>query len=77
MRLLASIIRYYFSDWITKDLLQNVEDNKDLCNKLTNPKFMKAIAEFQTNPEAAMIKYQSDTEIQKCFMDFCGIMGKY
>lgn len=64
-------------DWVTKDLLEKIEKNKSLTQKLQDPKYVQVINEFQKNPQAAMLKYQSSPEIQQFFTDFCGILGTH
>ena len=41
-----------------------------MMKRLQDPTFMAAIAEFQTNPTAAMKKYENNPEIQKFIMEF-------
>jgi hypothetical protein len=65
-----------FTDWVTEDLLGKVQNNETLLRGMSNPHFMQALAEFQSNPQAAMAKYQDNPEMQKFLKDFCGILGK-
>ncbi|XP_055955176.1 uncharacterized protein LOC126812543 isoform X2 [Patella vulgata] len=64
-------------EWVTDDLLKKVEKNETVFSKLSNPEFAKAITEFQTNPQAAMMKYANNSEMQNFLKEFCGIMGDH
>ena len=60
---------------MTEDLLEKVQKNMVLSKRLGDPRFMQAVTEFQTDPKAAMAKYQSNPEIQLFLKEFCGILG--
>ncbi|XP_013408030.1 uncharacterized protein LOC106172003 [Lingula anatina] len=64
-------------DWITDDLLGKVENNEVLFKRLSDPSFTKALTEFQTNPQAAMLKYKDNQEVQQFFKEFCGLLGDH
>ncbi|KAK7485196.1 hypothetical protein BaRGS_00023606 [Batillaria attramentaria] len=64
-------------EWVTDDLLQKVQNNEVLAQRMKDPRFMQAIAEFQTNPQTAMAKYQSNPEVQRFLKEFCGILGEH
>ncbi|XP_033740783.1 uncharacterized protein LOC117327761 [Pecten maximus] len=64
-------------EWVTDELLENVQKNERLTRRLQDPTFARALAEFQTNPQAAALKYQNNPEFQDTFKDFCGIMGDH
>ncbi|XP_060067681.1 uncharacterized protein LOC132547893 [Ylistrum balloti] len=64
-------------EWVTDELLENVQKNERLTRSLQDPAFARALAEFQTNPQAAAIKYQNNPEFQETFKDFCGLMGNH
>ncbi|XP_067674694.1 uncharacterized protein [Haliotis asinina] len=61
-------------DFVTDSLLEKVSKNKVLSKHLADPTFSQAITEFQTNPQAALIKYQHNKEIQLVFKEFCALM---
>jgi len=63
------------TEWLTEDLLQQIQSNSELCRRLQDPTFMQAIAEFQANPQAAMQKYSDNAAMQTFFREFCGILG--
>ncbi|ELU12371.1 hypothetical protein CAPTEDRAFT_228977 [Capitella teleta] len=63
--------------WLTEDLLKQVTSNPNLSKRLMDPTFMQAVTEFQTNPQAAMLKYQNNPEMQSFIRDFCRIMGNH
>lgn len=46
-----------------------------LAKRMSDPRFMQAITEFQTNPQEAMVKYGNDKEIQLFLKEFCGLLG--
>lgn len=60
---------------MTGDLLTKITKSPKLAEKLTDPTFMSAVAEFQTNPTGAMVKYADNPEMQSFLKEFCGIMG--
>lgn len=60
---------------MTEDLLEKVQKNETLSKRLGDPRFLQAVTEFQTNPEAAMEKYQNNPEMQLFLKEFCGILG--
>ncbi len=64
------------TDWITDDLLSNIEKNDLMMRRLQDPTFMQALAEFQTNPQAAMTKYGGNPEMESFLNEFCNLMGK-
>jgi len=63
------------AEWLTEDLLQKIQSSGELCQRLQDPTFMHAIAEFQANPQAAMQKYGDNATMQEFFREFCGILG--
>ena len=74
--LICTIYFIFAVEWLTEDLLSNIQKNETLANRLSDPSFTRAISEFQTNPQAAMLKYQNNPEMQQFLKDFCGILGK-
>ena len=67
---------FCFSEWITDDLMEKVRSHPNLLKKMSDPKCMQAITEFQANPKTAMTKYNDNPEIQQFLKDFCSILGK-
>lgn len=63
------------ADWLSDNLLQRIQSKPELLQRLADPTFMSAIAEFQTNPQAAMLKYQHNAAVQSFLKEFCGILG--
>ncbi|XP_025098824.1 uncharacterized protein LOC112566709 [Pomacea canaliculata] len=64
-------------DWVTEDLLEKVQKNELLSKRLSDPHFMQAITDFQKNPQAAITKYQSNTEVWSLLKEFSGILGQH
>ncbi|KAH9499053.1 hypothetical protein Btru_005555 [Bulinus truncatus] len=64
-------------DWINDGLLSKLEKNEFLLKRFADPHFMKALQEFQTNPQAAMEKYKSNKEVERFLMEFCGLLGDH
>ena len=64
-------------EWLTDDLLKNIEGNKKLLEKMTNPKFSAAIELMQNNPKLAVEKYKDDFDVQEFFMEFYRILGSH
>lgn len=50
---------------MTNNFLSNVEKNDKIQKLFTNPEYMKAISEFQTNPKEAMMKYGNNKEVME------------
>ena len=64
-------------DWVTEYLLGKVQQNPTLMKRMADPTFMQALAEFQTNPNAAKVKYSNNQEMQKFFLEFTSILGNH
>ena len=56
-------------------MLHKIEANPKLARHFTNPRMAEALHKFQTDQTAAMKQYQSDTEVQEFFQEFCSVMG--
>ena len=65
------------TEWVTDDLLKQIQGNDALAKKLENPGFAQALNEFQANPQAAMMKYGSNPEMQAFLMEFCRVLGGF
>jgi len=63
------------TEWLTDDLLNRIQSNSELCQRLQDPTFMQAINEFPANPQAAMHKYRDNAAMQAFFRDFCALLG--
>jgi len=55
--------------------LRRIQSSDNLCQQLQDPTFVQAIAEFQANPQAAMLKYGDNPAVQAFFHDFCALLG--
>ncbi|KAK2162369.1 hypothetical protein LSH36_100g12082 [Paralvinella palmiformis] len=64
-------------DWVTEDLLHKVENNGTLLHGLSNPHFMQALNEFQSNPQQALEKYGDNPEVQRFLKEFCALLGDH
>ncbi|XP_038059145.1 uncharacterized protein LOC119730362 [Patiria miniata] len=64
-------------EWVTDDLLSNVEKHPRLAKQLTDPRFASAVQKFQTNPHQAMQDYKDDTEVQQFLKDFSALLGDH
>lgn len=62
-------------EWLTDNFLSNVESNAKVQKLFSNPEYMKAIGEFQTNPKQAMAKYAGNKDFMEGFQEFCKLMG--
>jgi hypothetical protein len=62
-------------EWVTDDLLSKVQSNELLIKRLSDPRFVEAIGEFQKNPERAKEKYKGNVEVLQFFTEFCGLLG--
>ncbi|XP_022098161.1 serine/arginine repetitive matrix protein 2-like isoform X2 [Acanthaster planci] len=64
-------------EWITEDLLSNLEKHPRLARQLTDPRFAQAVSKFQRNPQQAMEEYKGNAEVQQFFRDFCALLGNH
>lgn len=65
------------NEWLNEDFLKKIQSNNKINNKLNNPQFMAAFAEFQTNPQAAARKYGDNPEMKEFIQEFSGLMGNH
>ncbi|XP_072019238.1 uncharacterized protein [Amphiura filiformis] len=65
------------TEWVTDDLLKNIEKNPRLLKQLSDPRISQAMTKFQRNPQLAMQEYQNNPEIQQFFKEFSGILGTH
>ena len=65
----------YVSEWVTDDLLTQVQKSDILMKKMNDSRFMQAMQEFQTNPGAAIAKYSGDNDMEAFLKEFCSILG--
>lgn len=65
------------TDWITEDLLKQIESNPSLAKMLMDPKFTAALSQVQTDPMKALAMLESHPEMQKALQDFSGILGEH
>ncbi len=63
-------------NWLTSDLLKQIEDDESLSRYFSNPYFMEAITLFQHKPQEALAKYGHNTEVMKFFERMAKILGK-
>lgn len=42
---------------------------------MADPRCERALQEFQTNPDKALLTYQHDKYIQEFFREFCDVLG--
>lgn len=64
-------------EWLTDDLMKEIEANDTLFKKLGDKKYVDAVNEFQSDPVRAMERYKDDKEIQEFLTAFCKIMGEH
>jgi len=50
---------------MTDNFLNNVEKNDKVKKLFSNPAYMKAIGEFQTNPKEAMAKHGNNKDFME------------
>ncbi len=63
-------------NWLTNDLLKQIEDDESLSRYFSNPYFMEAITLFQHKPQEAVAKYGHNAEVMKFFDRMAKILGK-
>ena len=63
--------------WITPDLLKNIEGNEKLLRRLNDPKFSKAVEMMQKDPRAAMEYYKDQLDVQEFFQEFFKVLGAH
>lgn len=64
-------------EWVTPDLLKNIEGNEKLFKQLSSPKFSKAVDMMQKDPKAAMEYYKDQPDVQEFFKEFYKILGTH
>lgn len=64
-------------EWLTDDLMKEIEANDTLFKKLGDKKYVDAVNQFQSDPVKAMERYKDDKEIQEFLTAFCKIMGEH
>ena len=62
-------------NWLTTDLLKQIEDDESLSRYFSNPYFMEAITLFQHKPQEALAKYGHNTEVMTFFNRMAKILG--
>lgn len=62
-------------EWLTDDLMKEIEANDTLFKKLGDKKYVDAVNQFQSDPVKAMERYKDDKEIQEFLTAFCKILG--
>jgi hypothetical protein len=65
------------SQWLTKDLMQQMMANPKLMAGLQNPAYMKALGEMQKDAKTAMEKYKSDLGFQDFLKTYMAAMGEH
>lgn len=64
-------------EWLTEDLLSNVESNEKLFKQLSDPKIARAVDMMQKDPKSAMEYYKNDMEVQLFFKEFYKVLGSH
>jgi len=62
-------------EWLTEDLMKQLEGNKKLMRQLSDPRFSTAVEWMQKEPQKAMEYYKNDKDITEFFKEFCKILG--
>lgn len=57
--------------------MKKLASNPLLSRGLTNPRFMAAIGEFQSQPEKAKKKYANDKDVRDFMTAFYSLMGEH
>lgn len=65
------------TSWINDDLLNNIQHDRDLMEKLENPKYNEALEKMKKSPKDAMEYYKDDTDVQEFFKKFYKILGNH
>jgi len=67
------------SQWATSDLLDSLpKKHPKLARGMSNPRYMNALHEMQTNPKQTFARLKnSDPEIVDWLREFCGVMGEH
>ena len=65
------------NQWMTPDLLQKIAANPLLRKGFMDPRCQAAMAEMQTNPQAAMLKYGDQPEMKAFLQAFMKMMGEH
>lgn len=62
---------------MTPEFMKKLASNPLLSRGLTNPRFMAAIGEFQSQPEKAKKKYANDKDVRDFMTAFYSLMGEH
>ncbi|CAF3135235.1 unnamed protein product [Rotaria sp. Silwood2] len=65
------------NNWLTNDLLKQIEDDESLSRYFSNPYFMEAITLFQHKPQEALAKYGHNAEVMQFFDRMAKILGNH
>lgn len=65
------------TSWINDDLLDNIQHDRDLMEKLANPKYSEALERMKKDPKAATEYYKDDKDVQEFFKKFYKILGNH
>ena len=64
-------------EWITEDLMKQIQSNPRLSKRLTDPNFLRVLEGFHSNPSEALRNYGSNPEMAEFLKDFCTLMGNH
>lgn len=67
---------FILDNWLTTDLLKQIEDDDSLSRYFSNPYFMEAITLFQHKPQEALAKYGHNAEVMTFFNRMAKILGR-
>lgn len=65
------------NSWMTPELLQKIAMNPLLRKGFTDPRCQQAMAEMQSDPQAAMRKYGDQPEMRTFLQNFMKLMGEH
>jgi len=63
--------------WMTPDLLQNVQKNPKIMEYMNDPEVMQAVNMMQSNPDEAKKRYGKNPKVMEFYKMFGGLMGNH
>ncbi|CAD8091997.1 unnamed protein product [Paramecium sonneborni] len=64
-------------EWLNQDLLQKITNNPKLQKLFTNPEYLSAVQQMQSNPTGIMQRYKNNPEFVELMSEYMKTMGEH
>ncbi|CAD8069007.1 unnamed protein product [Paramecium primaurelia] len=64
-------------EWLNQDLLQKIANNPKLQKLFTNPEYLSAVQQMQSNPTGVMQRYKNNPEFLELMSEYMKTMGEH